>query len=174
MEEVAYEAPATVANFGPGFDIFGGAMTYPRGDLVSAERINSRNAVRLVEIINESGLENLNLTLGPENVVQAVGQKIYDDLHGTGGIELRLYKRMKIGTGTGSSASSSVAAALSVSYLLLENPLLRSDRRILEAVVHGESVATKGLGHADNVWPCLLGSFIFIYDLRSFFSCLNF
>lgn len=161
MYEVAYEGPASVANFGPGFDSIGGAQTNPRGDIVEGRRTDKFKGVRLVEIVNESGLPNLDLSTGSNNVVQAVGQKLFDAAEEEGGIELRLIKRMKIGTGLGSSASSSVAAA-STTNDLLERPFNRNDRQMLEAVVHGEAVATRGMGHGDNVLPALLGGFVFI------------
>ena len=66
----------------------------------------------------------------------------------------------------GSSASSSVAAALATNDLL-EQPFQRDSKQILEAVVHGEYVATKGSPHGDNVFVSLLGGFIVIYDFAN-------
>ena len=81
--------------------------------------------------------------------------------------ELILDKRMPIGSGLGSSASSSVDSVVAVNALL-NNPFPRNHRKMLEAVVHGEAVATKGLGHADNVFPALFGGFVFIEDLNNY------
>ena len=107
------------------------------------------------------------MILGPDNVVEAVGNKVLE-LAGekNRGIELILEKNMRIGTGMGSSASSSVAAALAVNDLL-ENPFERSSKEMLESVVHGEYVATKGSPHGDNVFASLLGGFIFITDFAN-------
>ena len=172
MHKVAYEGHASVANFGPGFDSIGCAQTNPRGDIVEGTRAHGFKGVRLTEIVNESGLPSLDLSFGPNNVVQAVGQKIFDAANEEGGIQLRLIKRMKIGTGLGSSASSSVAAA-STTNDLLGRPFNRDSQQMLEAIVHGEAVATKGLGHADNVLPALLGGFVFIYN-QSTYSYMRF
>ncbi|MFC1768704.1 homoserine kinase [Nanoarchaeota archaeon] len=161
MKQVAIYAPATIANVGPGYDIFGLALNSP-GDIVVARLTDAYKGVRLTQIIG-----NDKLPKGPTNVVQAVGQKILEYSGQNVGIELILYKNMKIGTGMGSSASSSVAAAVAVNEIL-GSPFKRSDQRMLDAVVHGEAIATKGSGHPDNVLPSLLGGFQFIYDGKNY------
>jgi len=129
---------------------------------VEGKKVDSFKGVRLVDIVNDPGLPK-----GRENVVEAVGNNLLDSCKEDIGIELKLYKNMKIGTGMGSSASSSVASALAVNQLL-ENPLSRNDQKILNAVVHGEAIATGGLGHPDNVLPALLGGFIFISNSNNY------
>ena len=165
MEEVSYCAPQSLANVGPGFDIFSIAYEpHLRGDIVRAKKTDKFKGAKLIEIINNPALE-----LRPSNVVEAVGNKLLS-LAGQQekiGIELILEKNMRIGTGMGSSASSSVAAALSVNDLL-ENPFPRDSPEMKQAVVHGEYVATKGSPHADNVLASLLGGFIFIHDLSNY------
>lgn len=165
MRKVVYEGTSTVANYGPGFDALGGSNVSPEGDIVEGWRDNSISGVELVEIVNESGLPKLDLPLGPENVAVAVAQKLLQQSGEKGGIKLRLIKRMRIGTGTGSSASTSAAATL-VTNDLLEHPYKRDAPEILEALVHGEAVATKGSGHADNVLPASFGGFVLLHELN--------
>ncbi len=155
MKAVEVFAPATIANFGTGFDMFGAAID-GIGDIVHARRADSRaRGVMLTRIENNPGLD-----IGPNNVVTAVGKYVQEAAGENAGIELVLKKKMKIGTGMGSSASSSVAAALAVNELL-EKPFDRDDPVILEAVAYGEKVAC-GSAHCDNVYPSLLGGYILI------------
>ncbi|MBI4439796.1 homoserine kinase [Candidatus Woesearchaeota archaeon] len=162
MKSAKVFAPATIANIGPGFDIFGVALDEP-GDIVLAVESEANIGVKLVDIINNPGLP-----YGPENVVEAVGAKVLEASGESKGIELILQKNMKIGTGMGSSASSAVAAALAVNSVL-DKPFRRNDPVIIDAVVYGEAVATKSQrGHPDNVLPSLLGGFVFIYDSNNF------
>ena len=117
MTKVSAFAPATIANVGPGFDCLGLAIN-GIGDVVEAELTSEFAGVRLVGIVNNPGLP-----VGPENVVEAVGNKVYAASLKVKpgkevGIELTLHKNMGIGTGMGSSASSSVAAAMAVNKIL--------------------------------------------------------
>ncbi len=158
MKKVRAIAPPTIANVGPGFDMFGLALDM-EGDSVEARtNDNFKEGVNLVDIIGNDELPS-----GHDNVVQAAGQKVYGASEESAKIQLTLFKKMGIGTGLGSSASSSVAGALAVNHSLY-TALDRDDPIILEAIVHGEAVATNGLGHADNVLPSLLGGFIIIHD----------
>ena len=162
MRKVRVTAPPTGANLGPGFDVLGVAYKGIEGDEVSARRTDDFRGVRLIGVINNPGLP-----INSQNVAQAAGQYVLDASGEELGIELILDKRMGIGTGMGSSASSSVAAAVAVNELL-EKPFPRYHQKMLEAVVHGEDVATKGSPHADNVLTSLFGGFVFVYDLLTY------
>src|SRR3989344_3317228 len=121
MKKVRAFAPGSVANVGPGFDVIGVALMEP-GDEVEVEFTSDFKGVRLVEIVNDPGLPR-----GPENIVQAVGQKLYDSIYPAGhqyGVKVTLYKNMKIGTGMGSSASSG-AAVIAALLELFGNPVQR-------------------------------------------------
>ncbi len=155
-------APATIANIGPGFDAFGIALN-GLGDVVEA-KTGYEKGVILVSICCPDDKVRINLPISGKNVVQAVGQRILDSSGEGGKIYLELYKNMPMESGCGSSAASGVSAAL-VTNAMLQNPMEKSDLRMLEAVVYGEAVATKKpVGHPDNVLPSLLGGFVFIYD----------
>ena len=180
--QVSATAPATVANLGCGLDILGfplsgiQGLSEIKGDVVHAIRTNDFEGVRLERIVNNTGLPHLDLPLGPENVVEAVGNKVLKLSGETGyGIKLILEKNMRIGTGMGSSASSGVSGAVSVNALL-DNPFPKDHPKMLEAVVYGEAVAIHGRqgadsglpGHGDNALAALLGGFVFIYNLDTY------
>lgn len=162
-EKVRVFAPATTANVGPGFDIFGIALT-GIGDIVEAALSDSFRGVRLAEVVADSDSESLvSLPRDEENLVFPVAKAVYDAAgRKDKGVEIRLVKRMGIGTGLGSSGSSSVAAAVAVNEVL-GGVFSRDSPEMLAAVLEGEFVAC-GSRHADNVFPGLLGGFVFIED----------
>ena len=145
--DVAVSAPATVGNFGPGFDVLGACLQGP-SDFVLAKRTGS--GVSIGEVINGGGLpddpgENLAVRAA-RSVIAAFGLGF--------GVELTLYKGVPLGRGLGSSAASIVAAAYAVA-LLADEPAAKLD--LIEAVRHCEAG-----GHLDNVAPCLLGGIVLI------------
>ncbi len=166
-------APATTANVGPGFDIFGVALN-GIGDIVEANLSDSFRGVRLAEVVVGSDSESLgNLPRDERNLVFPVAKAVYEAAGRVGsgktkdaGVEIRLIKRMGVGTGLGSSGSSSVAAAVAVNEAL-GSVFARDSPEMLAAVLEGEYVAC-GSRHADNVFPSLLGGFVFIEDPTSF------
>lgn len=164
MAKVRGFAPATIANVGPCFDVVGVAINEP-GDEVEVELTSEFRGVKLVEIVNNPGLP-----LGPYNVVEAVGQKLWDSIKPYKGkpygAKVTLYKNMKIGTGMGSSASSESAVAIAL-LELLGYPIDKHSKPVLEALVYGEQVAT-GSPHPDNVLPSFFGSALVIYDGLNF------
>lgn len=164
MVKVRGFAPATIANIG-GFDVGGVALDEP-GDEVEVEFTSEFKGVRLVEIVNQTGLPTIDLPYGPKNVVEAVGQKLWASIQPREseryGVKVKLYKNMKIGTGMGSSASSEAAVAIAL-LELLGWPLDMNSKPVLEVLVYGEEVAT-GSPHPDNVLPSFLGGALFIYD----------
>jgi homoserine kinase len=163
MKKIKVFAPAGIANIGPGFDIFGIAI-HDVGDIVEATLTDSFKGVKLTDVVIDPKYETLNnLPTDDKNLVVPVGNSVYEAMGSPKvGVELKLFKRMGIGTGMGSSGSSSVAAAIAVNTVL-GNKLSKDDPKILDAVLEGEFVAC-GSRHADNAFPTLLGGFIFIED----------
>lgn len=166
MEKVRVFAPATTANVGPGFDIFGVALN-GIGDIVESALSDSFRGVRLPGVVVEADSESLSfLPRDERNLVFPVAKAVYNAVgRKDTGVEIRLIKRMGIGTGLGSSGSSSVAAAVAVNEAL-GGLFARDSPEMLAAVLEGEFVAC-GSRHADNVFPSLLGGFVFIEDVVS-------
>lgn len=143
-------APATVANVGPGFDVFGFALERP-GDVVEAWR-HGRRGVRLVDVTGDDG----KLPRDPAtNVASAVAARMLRGAGAAFGVALRLEKGLPLGSGLGSSSASAVAAAVAVNALL-DRPY--ADDELLEFARYGEKVAC-GAAHVDNVAPALYGGF---------------
>lgn len=150
-------APATVANVGPGFDVFGFALDGPC-DAVGVRRI-ARPAVRLVDIRGDGGALPLSTS---KNVAAAVAAKMLRAVGATFGIEMTLEKGMPIGSGLGSSSASAVAAVVATDRLLGGR---FSENELLDFARYGEKVAC-GSSHADNVAPALLGGFTIVRSLN--------
>ena len=146
-------APATIAGVGPGFDILGFAVSEP-GDIVEARK-TAEPGVKIVEITGDNG----KLPLDAEKNTAGVGAlEVLKTLGVKEGVEIKLHKNMPLGSGLGSSAASSVAAAYAVNALF-GNKIDKID--LIPACMKGEELAC-GAGHADNVAPSMLGSFVII------------
>ncbi|TAE25375.1 MAG: homoserine kinase [Candidatus Kapaibacterium sp.] len=158
-------APATVANVASGFDVLGFALESP-GDEVTA-RLVAGEGVRIVSIVSDEGLPELNLPTNPlENtasgavlaLMRSLSDNSSEQLLGKYGIELEIRKRMPAGSGMGSSAASAAAAVLAVNALV-GNP--KTPEELVEYGMKGEAIAS-GSEHADNVAPAIMGGIVLI------------
>lgn len=153
MKAVRVFAPATVANVGCGFDIFGFAVDAPGDEVVVS--VSDAPGIRITKITGDDGRLPLDVQQNTAGVavagyLKAVGQSI--------GVEIEIYKKMPLGSGMGSSAASAVAAVCAVNELL-DRPFSRM--QLLPFVMEAERVAC-GTAHVDNVAPALLGGFVLI------------
>ena len=147
-------APATIANVGPGFDIFGVALEKP-GDEIEVI-VTSQPGIRIKEITGDQGL----LPKDPEkNTVTVSMYSLLQDIDLRVGLNICIHKKMPVGSGMGSSAASAVAGAYALNALLSE-PL--SKDKLLKHALAGESISSGGSVHLDNVAACLYGGFILV------------
>lgn len=149
-------APATLANFGPGFDVFGLALAEP-ADHLEARRLDE-DGVRVAEVrcaegpLSADPLENTAaLAAG------AALARLRDRVPGPLGVELRLEKGIPLASGLGSSAASAAAGARAIDLLW---PGLLTEADLLEACLVAEA-AVSGR-HLDNAAPALLGGFVLV------------
>jgi homoserine kinase len=145
-KQVQVFAPATIANLGSGYDVFGVAIHEP-GDIVFAERTGEEGLAFSVQSKKKK------VPSSTKNVAAHVASLLLEEVKVPFGVRMVLNKRMPVGSGLGSSAASSVAAIVAVNELL-PNPLKRAE--LLRFAVEGERLAS-GSPHADNVAPSLLG-----------------
>ena len=150
-------ASASVGNMSVGFDVLGCALNEP-GDVVEMTLTES-NEVRIVEITGDNGKLTKELL---ENTAGIAVTRMLEHLDLKPGIDIRLHKKMPIGSGLGSSAASSAAAVYALNKLLSE-PL--KPTQLIQFAMEGEKMAS-GAAHADNVAPSILGGIILIrrYD----------
>lgn len=152
LDRIKVFAPATVANVGPGFDIFGMAL-----DNVGDELWLTLSDEPGILINPIEGYEDL--PTDPEkNVVGVVIQAMMKALNNYKGFNVTISKNVLPGSGLGSSASSSAAAAFGAN-ILLGSPF--QTHELVQFAMLGEQAAS-GKAHADNVAPSLLGGFTMV------------
>ena len=145
------KAPATSANLGPGFDVFGLALMEPY-DIVEAERIPDKRVE--VEV-----LEGYRVPARPEeNTGGYVALRMMEEFGLSEGVRLRIWKGIKPGSGLGSSAATAAAAAYLVNKLF---NLGLSREELVRYAALGELVSA-GAPHLDNVAPAIYGGFVMV------------
>ncbi|MEM4501369.1 MAG: homoserine kinase [Thermofilaceae archaeon] len=144
-------APATSANLGPGFDVFGLALMEPY-DIVEAERISDK----YVEI---EVLEGYPVPTKPEeNTGGYAALRMIEDFGLSEGVRLRIRKGIRPGSGLGSSAATAAAAAYAINKLF---DLGLSNEELVRYAALGELVSA-GAPHLDNVAPAIYGGFVMV------------
>ncbi len=152
-------APASIANLGPGFDVFGIALD-GLGDTVRVEAVPEPRVT-----IEVSGVEADSVPdEAGSNSAGAVLQHVMEDDGLDHGFHISIEKGVPPGRGLGSSGASAAATARAVCSLLGRD-LCR--RELVELAAVGEG-AVSGSPHADNVSASLLGGFTIVgpdYDV---------
>jgi len=153
-EKVEIIAPASLANLGPGFDVFGIALKEPY-DVIGAKRV-SEPGVRIVEV---TGVGANRVTLDAKrNTASVAAFEVLRRAKADFGLELSIRKGVRPCSGMGSSGASAAGGAFAAN-LALDRPLPMSDLVVCAAI--GEQ-ASSGTLHADNVAPSLFGGFTII------------
>jgi homoserine kinase len=145
-------APATIANVGPGFDIFGMALHQP-GDEVEI-MVTRQPGIRIKDITGDHGLLPRDAT---KNTATVAMHSLFQNLGTEAGLDVIIHKKMPIGSGMGSSAASSVAGIWALNALLAK-PLGKDE--LLKHALEGEKISSGGAVHLDNIAACLYGGFI--------------
>lgn len=146
-------APASVANFGVGFDVLGAALDGP-GDVVRA-RLTDKPGVRLLSVTGDAGrlsrsARRNTAAVAAAAVLEAAGER-------RRGLELTLEKGLPLSSGMGSSAASAAAGALAAGLLIG----VKDRAALLRPALLGEHVAD-GSWHGDNVFASLLGGLVLV------------
>ncbi|WP_339102263.1 homoserine kinase [Haloterrigena salinisoli] len=140
-------APATSANLGSGFDVFGVALGTP-ADVVRVERAPETR-------ITVTGAGSQYIPEDPkQNTVGAVADALDAPAH------IKIDKGVRPSSGLGSSAASAAAAAVALNALY-DRGLSREE--LVPVAAEGEALVS-GEAHADNVAPSLLGGFTVVTD----------
>jgi homoserine kinase len=135
-------APATSANLGSGFDVFGVALDRP------ADVVRVSEADRTTIEVTGAGSQFI-----PEDPEKNTAGVVADFLDAPA--EIRIDKGIRSASGLGSSAASAAGAALALNELY---ELGYSREELVDVAAEGER-AVSGDAHADNVAPALLGGF---------------
>jgi homoserine kinase len=139
---ITVRAPATSANLGSGFDVFGVALDRP------ADVIRVSKADRTT--IDVTGAGSQYIPEDPDkNTVGAVAEALNAPAH------IQIDKGVRPSSGLGSSAASAAGAAVALNELY-DRGLSRTE--LVPIAGEGEAVVS-GEAHVDNVAPALLGGF---------------
>ena len=135
-------APATSANLGSGFDVFGVALSHP-ADVVRVERADRTT-------IEVTGAGSQYIPEDPEkNTVGAVAEAL------DAPARIKIDKGIRPASGLGSSAASAAAAAVALNELYDRG---KTRKELVPIAAKGEAVVS-GDAHDDNVAPSILGGF---------------
>lgn len=153
-EHIHVFAPATVANVGCGFDVFGFAVNQPGDELEL--RVTGRPGVSIEKITGAA----VDLPRDVEHNTAGKGLlSFYRHLKPDFGLSVVLHKKMPVGSGMGSSAASAVASVFALNELLAE-PF---DKKILlKYAIAGERITSGESVHLDNIAACLWGGMILV------------
>jgi homoserine kinase len=144
---VTVRAPATCANLGSGYDVFGLALQRP-ADVVTA----TRAAETTIEVTG-AGAEFIP-TDPAENTAGVVARELDAPAH------ITIDKGVRPASGLGSSAASAAGTAVALDAVY---GLGLERERLVRAAATGEA-AVAGTPHADNVAPSICGGFTAVTD----------
>lgn len=155
LNQATVIAPATTANLGPGFDVFGLALKQPH------DKVTLTVIPRGIEV-EVQGLSAASFTLPRKNTSRVVAQQIMKEFGLKTGIKIRIDRGIMPGVGLGSSAASATAVAYGLNFLFK----LRLDNNELVRFAAKGEAASAGYGHADNVSAAIYGGFVIVrsYD----------
>lgn len=137
---VKVKVPATTANFGPGFDCMGAALS-----LHNYVEMDFSPTIQ----ISVSGEGKDEIDKGEGNLIYKAAQRVLTELEIRQSLRIHQENHIPLARGLGSSAAC-VAAGMMAAHRLTGEKL--SIKRIVE-------LATQMEGHPDNVVPALLGGF---------------
>jgi homoserine kinase len=156
LKSIILRAPGTIANLGPGFDIFSLALEHPYVEL--RIQLNDTNTIT----INTNGCRE-DLPEDPEK--NCAGLAIVDllkEVNSNIGVLIEPRKMITVGAGLGSSGACASAAVYGLNKLL---DLNLSVDQMIEIASRGE-IASGSVAHADNVAGAMLGGFVIVKSYR--------
>jgi len=150
--QITVIAPATTANIGPGFDVFGLALKTPH-DMVTLSVIPKG-----IKIIVTGLSADKIPTLSEKNTAGVVAKHIIEEFNLDFGVAINIDKGILQGKGLGSSAASAAAAAFGLNELF---NLKLETKELVRWAAEGET-ASAGYAHADNVSAAIYGGFVIV------------
>ena len=152
-------APASTANLGPGYDVFGLGLDALEDIVTVKIKKNSKSINNNLKIIikgnGKKGIPNI-----PNyNTAGIVARKIISEYNlYRYSCLIEIEKNIPAGYGMGSSAASAVATAISFNSLF---GLELDENKLLDYSAEGE-LASAGVKHYDNIAGSLFGNFVII------------
>lgn len=145
-------APASTANLGPGFDVFGLALD-AHYDIVDVDTTPSKDTGMITIQADGNVPQDAD-----SNTAGVVVKHMADDFDISDGIHITIQKGVPAGYGMGSSAASAAAAAVAFDALYKLNLDTES---LVRYAGYGET-ASAGTIHYDNVAASVCGGFVVV------------
>jgi homoserine kinase len=153
LKQVNIYAPATSANFGPGFDVFGIALEKP----IDTVMLTQRSAGGIT--IEISGVQRETISIIPDrNTAGVVAKHMINEFGLEPNLKISIHKGIWPGKGLGSSAAPAAAVAYGLNHLF---NLKLSNEQLIRIAAKGEIVSA-GSEHADNVSATICGGFVIL------------
>lgn len=152
MKSITIRAPSTIANLGPGFDIFALALEHPYIEL-EMHLTDSRSIAFKLDGCPEDIPDD------PEK--NCAGLAIIDllkKIDSNAGVLIEPRRTIRVGAGLGSSGACASASVYGLSRLL---GLSLDHNQMIEIASQGE-IASGSVAHADNVAGAMLGGFVIV------------
>ncbi|MDP2845629.1 MAG: homoserine kinase [Candidatus Methanoperedens sp.] len=145
-EYLKVKVPATSANLGAGFDVFGIALDMPF-DIIDVERSDR------IEIIIK-GRDSKYVPLLPQKNTAGIVASILGK-----NVKITIHRNIPLSSGLGSSAAPAAGVAFAINEMYA---LGLSREELVNIAAQGEKVAS-GAAHADNVAPAIYGGFVIVH-----------
>ncbi|MCW4044718.1 MAG: homoserine kinase [Candidatus Bathyarchaeota archaeon] len=156
LRQVTVKAPATTANLGPGFDVFGLALQRPN------DKVKLTLVPEGVKIV-VSGLSAAASATQPEkSPAGIVANHMLREFSLEAGVKIEIERCIFPSVGLGSSAASAAAVAYGLNHLC---NLGLDNRELIRLAAKGE-VASAGSEHADNVAAAICGHFVIVKSYK--------
>ncbi len=149
MERIKVRVPATSANLGAGFDVFGIALEIPF-DIIEVEKSKKTE-------IAVTGRDSQDIPLDPRKntagiVARALGKPA----------KITIHRNIPLSSGLGSSAAPAAGVAFALNEIY---NLGLSKEELVRTATLGEK-AVSGAAHADNVASAIYGGFVIVHNNR--------
>ncbi|MFZ2410960.1 MAG: homoserine kinase [Candidatus Methanoperedens sp.] len=146
MDYIKVRIPATSANLGAGFDVFGIALEIPF-DIIEVKKSDKTEIVI-------TGRDSQYVPTDPGRNTAGIVASILKKP-----VKLTIHRNIPLSSGLGSSA----APAAGVAFALNEMYALGLSREeLVDIAAQGEKVVS-GAAHADNVAPAIFGGFVIVH-----------
>ena len=152
MKSITVRAPATIANLGPGFDIFALAIDHPYIELTM--RLTDKDSVAF----KLDGCHEDIPGKPEENCAGLAVIEMMKRIERKTGVLIEPHKTISVGAGLGSSGACAAASVFALSKLL---GLDLKGNQMIEIASQGE-IASGSVAHADNVAGAMLGGFVIV------------
>ncbi len=138
--------PATSANLGAGFDVFGIALEKPF-DIIEVEKSDKTT-------IAVTGRDSRYVPVDPKKNTAGIVASLLNKP-----VKIRIQRGIPLSSGLGSSAAPAAGVAFAINELF---SLGLSREELVRIAAQGEKAAS-GAAHADNVAPVIYGGFVIVH-----------